>query len=526
MRSLLVLLAGALTVLALGLATPALAQADSIEISTSANPTQGEPVTVTVSGSTEQARKLYVYVSSEYTFCASTPYSEADNYGASPLSSSSGDSISGGSFTKEYSYTPATANTKYQLCAYIDSGSSETPNATAEESFTSLLPSGSIGISTSASPTQGEPVTVTVSGSTEQARKLYVYVSSEYTFCASTPYSEANNYGASPLSSSSGDSISAGSFSKAYTYTPSATNTKYQLCAYIDEGSSATPNATAETSFNTDQPSKPTGSGEGTAGGGGGAFGPSPEEAQQKLAAYLKGVAERGHCEALSSEYPSSSVEACKADEAAIHATQEAKEEQEIKAEEAVLASKRDAAHKRPVRHLSVKAVAHNGRTSSSPGYTNFDVTTAPYAYVTIHLSRYGHRTYSVEWGEHDTERALRINWSCKSPGGLYRYVVTAHTNVGHTLTRRGTFAPISVALCHEMEQREAEARARHEREVTEQYEHEAHQEAEQHQEEVRLYEKNCKALGGTPALVEYPGGEQYYRCRAPGGGTIPGVPY
>src|SRR5580692_3157695 len=123
-----------------------------------------------------------------------------------------------------------------------------------------LAQADSIEISTSASPTQGEPVTVTVSGRTEQARKLYVYVSSEYTFCASTPYSEANNYGASPLSSSSGDPISAGSFSKAYTYTPSATNTKYQLCAYIDEGSSATPNATAETSFNTDQPSKPTGS--------------------------------------------------------------------------------------------------------------------------------------------------------------------------------------------------------------------------------------------------------------------------
>src|SRR5580692_5400529 len=248
MRRLLLLLTGALIVLALGLAAPALAQADSIEISTSASPTQGEPVTVTVSGRTEQARKLYVYVSSEYTFCASTPYSEANNYGASPLSSSSGDSISAGSFTKEYSYTPATANTKYQLCAYIDSGSSETPNATAEESFTSLLPSGSIGISASASPTQGEPVTVTVSGRTEQARKLYVYVSSEYTFCASTPYSEANNYGASPLSSSSGDSISAGSFTKEYSYTPATANTKYQLCAYIDSGSSETPNATAEES--------------------------------------------------------------------------------------------------------------------------------------------------------------------------------------------------------------------------------------------------------------------------------------
>ncbi|MGP0100096.1 MAG: hypothetical protein ACLPUT_00535, partial [Solirubrobacteraceae bacterium] len=67
------MLAGALIVSALGLASPALAQADSLEISTSANPTQGQPVTITVSGSTEQARKLYVYVSSEYTFCVSTP---------------------------------------------------------------------------------------------------------------------------------------------------------------------------------------------------------------------------------------------------------------------------------------------------------------------------------------------------------------------------------------------------------------------------------------------------------------------
>ena len=208
-------------------------------------------------------------------------------------------------------------------------------------------------------------------------------------------------------------------------------------------------------------------------------------------------------------------METCKSDEAAINAV----EEQQIRAELAALAAPRAAAHKRPVRHLSVTPVTHTGHSSTDPGYTNLDITTSPYAHVVVKLSRYGHSAEHFEWGSHSTEVAEVIRWSCKSPGGTYRYVITAKSNVGPTLTRRGHFAPVSVTTCHQYEQREAEARARHEREVIAGYE----QEVREERERLETYEANCRAEGGTPITLTVeevlngtvvPQAADYYQCR------------
>ncbi len=112
------------------------------------------------------------------------------------------------------------------------------------------------------------------------------------------------------------------------------------------------------------------------------------------------------------------------------------------------------------------------------------------------------------------------IPWSCKSPGGTYHYTITAHSNVGKTLTKSGHFSPVGVERCREYEAKETEAREHHEREVIAGYEQEAREERERRER----YENNCRKLGGEPVVLEV-GQEYRIYCRAPGGGTIP-VPY
>jgi hypothetical protein len=182
----------------------------------------------------------------------------------------------------------------------------------------------------------------------------------------------------------------------------------------------------------------------------------------------------------------------------------------------AEFAARRAAALSRPVRKLSVHAVSHNGGTSGDPGYANLDVATSPFAHVTVRLSRYGHATYHIEWGEHTAAVAVVIPWSCRSPSGTYRYVVTARTNVGHALVRKGRFSPVSVARCHLLERQEAEAREQENREAREKYEREVQAERQR----VEHFEHNCRVLGGTPVVIEV-GGEPRIYCRGPNGGIL-----
>jgi hypothetical protein len=184
--------------------------------------------------------------------------------------------------------------------------------------------------------------------------------------------------------------------------------------------------------------------------------------------------------------------------------------------ERAAEAAARERAHKTPVTHLSVKPVAHRGHSTRYPGYTGLSVTTAPYAYVVVSLTRYGHTTERWEWGAESTEIARVIQWTCTNPGGVYRYVVTASSGVGRTLVRRGQFAPVSASRCHSLKRHEAEARERAERKAAE----EASQEEREHREERERFEANCRAEGGTPITL-YTARESYLGCRAPYGGLL-----
>ena len=452
----------------------------SAAIEISGKLTQNIPMKIKVAGTTEVARKLYVFVNT-YTGCSSTP--EYDD----GSSLASGTSISAGAYSGEYSYTP-TSIQSYTVCAYVDENEFATPDATATSSFTAGTPAASISISVSPTSSENGPVSIKVSGTTEVARKLYVLVNS-FTGCSSTPeYDDGSSL-------ASGTSLTPGAYSGEYSYTPTSTQT-YTVCGYVDENEFATPDATGTGSFTNVTPK-------------------TRAEEAEKSAEQAADAADRAA--EVKKEQEAAAKQKYEEEAPVRKAAKEAAEEAKYAAE---VAGAKARAHKTPVKHLSVKAAAHAGHSSSDPGYTNLDITTSPYAHVVVKLSRYGHSTEHFEWGSHSTEVAEIIRWSCRSPGGTYRYVITAKSNVGSTLTQRGDFTPVSVAACHQYEQREAEAHARHEREVLAGYE----QEIREERERLQTYEANCRAEGGTPVTLTVEGRSERY-CRAPGGGLLP-VPH
>lgn len=450
MCKLVALLVGALMVIAVGLASPALAQAESIEVSYSANPTQDVALHVYVSGVADGAHKLYVYVKEGEGECPSslTPLSF---YEGTALVE--GEALGTGAFSKEYAYTPSAAHT-YTICAYLVANYYETVDALGYAHFTAGRPYGSLSVALSSTTTENSPITIKISGSSEAALNLYWYVQMSDE-CSPTPPSQAGL---------PEESLSAGSFSKEYSYTPTPNEpATYIVCAYIDEAAAQAPIATASATFTNKTPQ---------------------ERAEQEAAAKKK----------YEEEAPARAA--------------------------AAIAAARAQAHKTPVTQLAVKAVSHFRRSSVDPGYTAIDITTSPYAYVVVKLWRYGHNTEHFEWGAHPTEAAEVIRWSCRSPGGVYRYVVEAKSGVGPTLTRKGRFAPVSAARCHALKHEEAEARRRSDRRAAE----ERRRVEDEERERLEIYEANCRTEGGTPITLFVEGRAERY-CRAPQGGLLP-VPH
>ena len=169
------------------------------------------------------------------------------------------------------------------------------------------------------------------------------------------------------------------------------------------------------------------------------------------------------------------------------------------------------------MKSLSVHVVSLYGKTIAATGYATLYVTTSPYAYVTVRLTRFGHRTEKLEWGRARTAPASVVRWSCGHPGGTYHYEVASRTNVGSTLVRRGQFTAITAARCQAMERREAEARERSAREYAERVRHEAREA----REKLEQWEGNCRTLGGTPVTLYTSEGSER-ACRSPRGGLLP----
>jgi len=473
----------------------------SLSIRVSADATQDVPATITVSGESEVARKLFVYVSTA-SGCPSEPAGD----GGTELSSAAGEAVGAGTFETSYKFTPASVAT-YTVCAYVDEAAGAVPDAVGDHSFVVVSPTFSLSMEVSAEATQDVPATITVSGESEVARRLFVYVGT-HDLCEADP---AGNVGAAPLSSG-GEAIAAGDFKKSYSYTPGGA-TAYTVCAYVDESEGAPPDATGILTFTSVTLQEIA-------------------EAEER-AGLVKAEEERTANEAAEAQAGAAQQAAARAaQEAAARAAQEAAakaaQEAATKAAEAglkaALAARIKAARERPVARLEVKPLARNGHTSAHPGYTTLDVTTSPYAFVTVELTRFRRKTMQIEWGEHPTAAAEEIPWSCRSPGGTYRYTVTARTDVGKKLVRSGSFAPASPGRCHALQRDEADSSERGQDQAKErsarEYEQEVIKKDAAERERQEREEEACRQNGGTPTIVLLPAGPPWI-CEAPAGETL-----
>jgi hypothetical protein len=245
------------------------------------------------------------------------------------------------------------------------------------------------------------------------------------------------------------------------------------------------------------------------------------QEAQREAACKAAQEREWAHEKYYTGEYKAGEYY-CRIEEAARYKAeleardqaQEARENAEWSALEAIDLAK-------PVHGLLVRVIAEPGKTSQNPGKTSITITTSPFARVTIKLHRYGHSTFRSDASPASlTSRVgytgVEVPWTCKSPGGTYSYVITARTNVGQTLTRRGHFKPVSVTRCHALKRSEQEARERNQH----QYEASVRRAAREEHERFARFESNCRKANGTPRWFEEESG-RVLRCVAPGGGFL-----
>jgi hypothetical protein len=483
--------------------------AGSASIQVSPSPTRDKPVTITVSGETEVARKLFVYIDDAGHGCEPDPGAES---GGEWLSTAGGEALAAGVFKIAYKYTPAAVGI-FTVCAYVDESESAVPDAAAEESFEAT---DWVSVQVSANPIRGEPATLVISGESRAGRRLFVYISSAGNGCEALPEAE-REAGREELSREHGEALAAGSFKVTYRYTPEFIGT-YTLCAFVDESEAAIPAASATASF-TSSPSL---------------LEVEERAAKVKAEEELAKAAREAEVAAREAARAAQEAAAKAAREAAAVASQEAAaravhEAAERAAAEAAAAAAQaarlKAARSKPVTRLTVSAVAHDGPSLAHPGYTSLVVTTSPFAFVTVRLTRNGHRTVRREWGEQASAVAAEVSWSCHHPGGTYLYTVTARTGVGRKLSKRGRFAPVSAARCHELEGQEANTgehqRAQAKEREAREYDEELQRRERAEHEEREQQEATCRQEGGTPTIVVGSEGATWV-CEAPDGGTLP----
>jgi hypothetical protein len=164
------------------------------------------------------------------------------------------------------------------------------------------------------------------------------------------------------------------------------------------------------------------------------------------------------------------------------------------------------------------------------PGKTELDIKANFLWRVTVTVSAHG-RTVPVyesqssdntieEGGElaigpTATHEAI-VSWSCKQPGTVYGYVVTSEYGKEPPLTKTGSFAGASRRQC---EAARRLAVRRHREEVREQRAKERRKLDEELARD-RLYEANCRKVGGKPVTIQTNEGPELV-CRSQTGGIV-----
>ena len=366
-----------------------------------------------------------------------------------------------------------------------------------------------VSIEVGANATQGQPTTVVVSGESEAASELFVYVSTR-SVCEESPQEEyPGESDETVVLGVAGEPVGAGEFETSYDFTPGPSAT-YTVCAYLDESEGAIPEAVGTATF-------PSTTLEEIAEAEEQAAKAKSQEEEREVKAKAEGeavgareAAARAAREAAAKAAQEAAASA--AGEAEARAAGEAAAAAAKEQAEAEQAAKIEAARAKPVARLAVTPVAHDGPTTARPGYTALKVTTSPFAFVTVELTRRKRETLRIEWGERADAVAEKVPWSCRNPGGTYSYTVTARTDVGKKLTRSGSFAPVTAARCRALVRGEGDA-ARQRR--AHEFEEAVVRRNAAEREEQEREENACREEGGTPTIVLLPGGPPWL-CENP----------
>jgi hypothetical protein len=163
----------------------------------------------------------------------------------------------------------------------------------------------------------------------------------------------------------------------------------------------------------------------------------------------------------------------------------------------------------------------------SEPGETEIDIRATFLWSVSVTVSAHGATVLSAEppaeeGSEFNSDpgelHTSFVPWSCKQPGTVYSYVVAATPGFGEEppLTKTGSFAGASKRQCKEAP---GVARRKHREEVREQRAEERRTLEEQLARD-RLYEANCRKVGGKPVTIQTNEGPEIV-CRSQTGGIV-----
>jgi hypothetical protein len=516
------------------------AEAASIDpVAVSADPTQSAPVTITVSGTSEASRSLWVYRQTSSAGCAQTAYADSTSGYASTLSASYGDSVGIGSFSKSYTFTPSDAGT-LRICAYVAQYSSDTPLATLDATV-DIRAAASINLDVPSYLT-GDSFTLSATGETVRAASFAYSVDPKVSNCS----------GPSGLVSTP---LAAGVFSQPInvTFTSSDVHT---ICAYVFDSSGVLavkravaykrPLETPSQGPVTVKAARPTFTWTSASSGtdrlvlsqGGSAFwyvtsagGIDPSEFNADTQTASRGAKFEPSYGRITRRSDGTSVARLGFPLAPgryawrVIRTRDANERTTSPLKAFIVSGP-------PLTHLSASAQAHPGHTSIEPGYTTLWIRTTPYVTVRLTLLGRGPAAHFVWHWSGDGVGSKQIDWTCR-PGSTstYHYSVVAEDDHGRTRHLSGAFNVVSRARCASMQASErrarelarAAARRRAEaaaaRAAAEQRAEAARAAAEQRAAHERFVH-NCLALGGTPVTIERSDGPETM-CRAPYGGYL-----
>jgi hypothetical protein len=162
---------------------------------------------------------------------------------------------------------------------------------------------------------------------------------------------------------------------------------------------------------------------------------------------------------------------------------------------------------------LNVTLESHHGGSYAEPGYTVIKSETSGRD-LTVQVST-GDQTVIFTEESRAGDGKVWIPWSCRHPGAVYSYTVSAGTQ--SILTRNGHFTGASRYWCGQLLRRAVRERTeaiRQREEVERKHRREA-------LERQRRFEANCRTVGGTPVTIQTREGP-YIVCRSQTGGIVP----